>query len=51
MPTAPVKITLQTILRSREGWDNGLSITLVPKVFQQRFLIRWLENFGTLGEF
>ena len=32
----------------REEVDNGLFITLVPKVLQYRFLIRRLNNFGDL---
>ena len=31
--------------REREREDNGLFITLVPKVLQS-FFIRWLDNFG-----
>ena len=27
--------------------NNGMFITLVPKVLQLRFLIRWLNNFGS----
>ena len=30
----------------REGGDNGLFITLVPKVLYDCFLILWLNNFG-----
>ena len=29
----------------RDRGENALFITLVPKVFKQRFLIRWLNNF------
>ena len=31
---------------TRERGNNGLFITLTPKVFLYRFLIRWLNNFG-----
>ena len=30
----------------REKGDNGLFITQVPKVLQERFLISWFNNFG-----
>ena len=35
--------------KARKEGDNGLLITLVPKVLYKRFLIRWLNNFGDLN--
>ena len=32
----------------RERGDNGLFMTLVPKVLLEHFLIRWLNNFREL---
>ena len=34
------------VLRAREGGDIWLFHTQVPKVFKNRFLIHWLNNFG-----
>ena len=33
-------------LKSKEGGEIGLFITVVPKVYNTFFLIRWLNNFG-----
>ena len=35
----------------RESGDNGLFITLVPKVLFKRFLIRWFNNFRDFSKF
>ena len=36
----------KVLAAAREGGDIGLLITRVPKVLQERFLIRWLNKFG-----
>ena len=35
----------------KERGDNGLFITLAPKVLLWRFLIRWIHNFVEFSEF
>ena len=37
------------VLNIREEGDIGLEITLVPKVLQQRYLIRWLKKINILS--
>ena len=43
--------TILYVFECRERGDNGLFITLIPKLLKIRFLIRWLNNFGDLIKF
>ena len=44
--TANLFLAVKFVSYLREGGENGLFITLVPKVLLLLFLIRWLYNFG-----
>ena len=46
----PMVITFFIWQFSRDGGDNGLFITQVPKVLY-RFNVSWLNNFGDFNEF
>ena len=41
-----INMYVAMLINIREGGEIRLFITLVPKVEQYRFLVRWLNNFG-----
>ena len=41
-----IAVYITTALKTRQRGNNGLFVIIVPKVLQQRFLFRWLNNFG-----
>ena len=46
VPISAATPTSRHVLYSLEGGEIGLLFTLVPKVFQSRFLFRWLKRFS-----